>query len=86
MSGVDFNGTRLRKGAGDAIIALGRRRGRPGAAGAAGRRSTASPARAARRSPSRATARCSASIYLKDVVKEGMRERFDQLARWASAR
>ena len=28
MSGVDYDGTRLRKGAGDAIIALGRRRGR----------------------------------------------------------
>jgi high-affinity K+ transport system ATPase subunit B len=25
-------------------------------------------------------------IYLKDVVKGGMRERFDGCARWASAR
>ena len=80
MSGVDFDGTRLRKGAGDAIVALGRRRGRPGAARAR-RPSSTAIARAGRRrrSPSRATTRCSASIDLKDVVKEGMRERFDQL-------
>ena len=43
------------------------------------RSSTASAARAARRSRSRATTRCSASIYLKDTIKEGMRARFDQL-------
>ena len=60
MSGVDLDGTRLRKGAGDAVAALG-------AARRAGRRrpsstpsSTASPARAPRRSPWRATPRCSA--------------------------
>ena len=58
---------------------LGRRRGRQRAARAATRSSTGSAARAARRSRSPATARCSASIYLKDIVKEGMRERFDQL-------
>ena len=40
--------------------ALGRRRGRPGAAGAAAERSTGSRARARRRSPSPATPRCSA--------------------------
>ena len=43
------------------------------------RSSTASAARAARRWRSRATTRCSASIYLKDTIKEGMQARFDQL-------
>ena len=38
MSGVDLDGTRLRKGAGDAIVELRRRRGRAGAAGAEGHR------------------------------------------------
>ena len=37
MSGVDLNGDRLRKGAGDAIAKLHHRRGRPGAAGAGAR-------------------------------------------------
>ena len=44
-------------------------------------RPTASPARAARRSPSPRTAGSSAAIYLKDTVKPGMRERFDELRR-----
>ena len=61
MSGVDLNGSRIRKGAGDAILELVDGGGRPGAAGAAARRWTRSRARAARRSRSPATARCSAS-------------------------
>ena len=61
--------------------ALGRRRGRPGAAAARRPSSTASRARARRRWRSPATRRCSASIELKDVVKEGMSERFERLRR-----
>ena len=79
MSGVDIDGRRLRKGAGDAIIELVKQRRRLAAARAAGRSSTGSAARAARRWRSRATTRCSASIYLKDTIKEGMKARFDQL-------
>ena len=58
---------------------LGRRGGRPRAGRAARRSSTGSAARAARRWRSPATSGCWASIYLKDVVKEGMNARFDQL-------
>jgi K+-transporting ATPase ATPase B chain len=78
MSGVDFNGTRLRKGAGDAI-------GR-WVAGEGGRapaelaaeldrigREGGTPLAVAR------DERVLGVIYLKDVVKEGMRARFDQL-------
>ena len=61
MSGMDMDGRRLRKGAGDAIERFVDRSGRPGAAPAAGRTSTASHARAAPRSPSPVTPRCSAS-------------------------
>ena len=78
MSGVDYNGTRLRKGAGDAIEAWVAAEG--GRAPAELRASsTGSAARAAPRWRSPATSACSASIYLKDVVKEGMSARFDQL-------
>ena len=58
---------------------LGRRGGRQRPAAAAGRSSTGSAARAAPRWPSPATTRSWASIYLKDIVKEGMEARFDQL-------
>ena len=58
---------------------LGRRGGRPRPGRAAGASSTGSAARAARRWRSPATSACSASIYLKDIVKEGMKARFDQL-------
>ncbi len=78
MSGVDFNGTRLRKGAGDAIEAW---------VGAEGGRSPeqlraeldrigregGTPLAVARNE------RVLGVIYLKDVVKEGIRARFDQL-------
>ena len=86
MSGVDVNGDRLRKGAGDAIIALGRRRGRPGAARAAAPSSTGSRARAARRSPSRATARCSASSTSRTSSRRACASASTSCARWASAR
>ncbi len=78
MSGVDFNGTRLRKGAGDAIqtwvVAEG---GRPPAelAGELDRigREGGTPLAVAR------DERVLGVVYLKDVVKEGMKTRFDQL-------
>src|SRR5204863_3241228 len=78
MSGVDFNGTRLRKGAGDAVqvwvageggrspAELGRELDRIGREGG-------TPLAAAR------DERVLGVVYLKDVVKEGMRARFDQL-------
>ncbi len=78
MSGVDFDGTRLRKGAGDAIDAwvaeeggrapaeLQRELDRIGREGG-------TPLAVARNE------RVLGVVYLKDVVKEGMRARFDQL-------
>jgi K+-transporting ATPase ATPase B chain len=78
MSGVDFNGTRLRKGAGDAILTWVSEEGghapselqpeldRIG-------RDGGTPLAVARDS------QVLGVIYLKDVVKEGMRHRFDQL-------
>ena len=60
MSGVDLNGTRLRKGAGDAIIRWVSDEGGQRAARARAPSSTASPASARRRWRSRATRRCSA--------------------------
>jgi K+-transporting ATPase ATPase B chain len=78
MSGVDMNGTRLRKGAGDAILKwVG------GEGGMAPHelqpeldrigREGGTPLAVAR------DAQVLGVIYLKDVVKEGMRERFDRL-------
>jgi potassium-transporting ATPase ATP-binding subunit len=78
MSGVDLDGRRLRKGAGDAIIALVRGEGgspppqlreeldRIGAEGG-------TPLAVARDS------QVLGVIHLKDTIKEGMRARFDQL-------
>jgi potassium-transporting ATPase ATP-binding subunit len=78
MSGVDFDGQRLRKGAGDAVIAMVESEGgRPPAelraaldriAGEGG-----TPLAVARDS------QVMGVIYLKDTVKEGMSQRFDQL-------
>ena len=78
MSGVDLDGTRLRKGAGDAVVRWVREEGgqAPPALGA-------ELDRIARRgSTPLAVARDSqvlGVIELKDVVKDGMRERFDHL-------
>ena len=60
MSGVDLNGTRLRKGAGDAIIRWVSDEGGQAPPRAAGRARPRRLARARRRWPSPATARCSA--------------------------
>ncbi|HEY6781099.1 MAG TPA: potassium-transporting ATPase subunit KdpB, partial [Thermoleophilaceae bacterium] len=78
MSGVDLNGTRLRKGAGDAIVGFVGAEG-----GQAPPELTQTADRIAREGGTPlAVARDSqvlGVIYLKDVVKDGMRHRFDQL-------
>src|SRR6185437_12872936 len=78
MSGVDLNGNRLRKGAGDAVIAFVTAEG--GRAPAELQptldrigREGGTPLAVAR------DAQVMGVIYLKDTVKEGMRQRFDQL-------
>ena len=78
MSGVDFNGTRLRKGAGDAIEGWVSEEG--GRAPAELKvqldrigREGGTPLAVARNE------RVLGVIYLKDIVKEGMNARFDQL-------
>ncbi len=80
MSGVDLNGTRLRKGAGDAIIRWVSDEGgtAPGELSAVlGRVASAgsTPLAVAR------NAQVLGVIELKDVVKEGMAERFERLRR-----
>ena len=78
MSGVDWNGSQLRKGAGDAIIAFA-----GGEGGQAPPELQAQLDRIGREGGTPlAVARDSqilGVIYLKDTIKEGMRERFDQL-------
>jgi K+-transporting ATPase ATPase B chain len=78
MSGVDWNGQQLRKGAGDAIIAWSREQG-----GEAPPELQAQLDRIGREGGTPlAVARDSqilGVVYLKDTIKEGMRERFDQL-------
>ncbi len=78
MSGVDMDGTRLRKGAGDAIVRWVDDEG-----GIAPPELTATLDRIGREGGTPlAVARDSqvlGVIYLKDVVKDGMRERFDRL-------
>ncbi|HLI60182.1 MAG TPA: potassium-transporting ATPase subunit KdpB [Solirubrobacteraceae bacterium] len=78
MSGVDIDGRRLRKGAGDAVIAFIAEQG-----GRAPAELRAVLDRIAREGGTPlAVARDSqvlGVIHLKDTVKEGMRQRFDQL-------
>jgi K+-transporting ATPase ATPase B chain len=78
MSGVDLDGTRLRKGAGDAIIDfVGAEGGHapPQLRGEVERiaRDGGTPLTVAR------DTQVLGVVYLKDVIKEGMRHRFDQL-------
>jgi K+-transporting ATPase ATPase B chain len=78
MSGVDFDGQQLRKGAGDAIIDLVKREGGsppPELQAQLDRigREGGTPLAVARDS------QVLGVIYLKDTIKEGMRARFDQL-------
>jgi K+-transporting ATPase ATPase B chain len=78
MSGVDYDGTRLRKGAADAVIAFAESEGGqvPGELrGVVDRiaREGGTPLAVARDS------QVVGVIYLKDTVKEGMKARFEQL-------
>jgi K+-transporting ATPase ATPase B chain len=78
MSGVDFDGRRLRKGAGDAIVSLIKREGGsppPELEGQLERigREGGTPLAVSR------DHQVLGVIYLKDTIKEGMRVRFDQL-------
>jgi K+-transporting ATPase ATPase B chain len=78
MSGVDVNGTRLRKGAADAVIAFVEAEGGtppPELRGVADRiaREGGTPLAVAQDS------QVLGVIHLKDTVKDGMRARFDQL-------
>jgi K+-transporting ATPase ATPase B chain len=78
MSGVDFDGQQLRKGAGDAIIDLVKREGGsppPELQAQLDRigREGGTPLAVSRDS------QVLGVIYLKDTIKEGMRVRFDQL-------
>jgi potassium-transporting ATPase ATP-binding subunit len=78
MSGVDLDGSQLRKGAGDAVIAwVTGEGGRPPAELQAELdrigREGGTPLAVARDS------QVLGVIYLKDTIKEGMRQRFDQL-------
>jgi potassium-transporting ATPase ATP-binding subunit len=78
MSGVDFNGTRLRKGAGDAIESWVTEEGGRAPAELQPQldrigREGGTPLAVARNE------RVLGVIYLKDIVKEGMNVRFDQL-------
>ena len=82
MSGVNVDGIQLRKGAADAIARWVRESGgscRP----APTRPWSRSPGRAGRRWSSRsgrtAATRVLGVVHLKDVVKGGMKERFDRL-------
>jgi potassium-transporting ATPase ATP-binding subunit len=78
MSGVDFNGTRLRKGAGEAILTWVSAEGGhapPELRSELDRigREGGTPLAVARDN------QVLGVVYLKDTIKEGMRERFDQL-------
>ena len=81
MSGVDLNGTRLRKGAGDAIIRWVADEGGQRAARARRPSSTASRRQGSTPLAVARDAQVLGVIELKDVVKEGMSERFDRLRR-----
>ncbi|HEY5389568.1 MAG TPA: potassium-transporting ATPase subunit KdpB, partial [Solirubrobacteraceae bacterium] len=78
MSGVDWHGQQLRKGAGDSVIAFARQEG-----GEAPPELQVQLDRIGREGGTPlAVARDSqilGVVYLKDTIKEGMKERFDQL-------
>jgi K+-transporting ATPase ATPase B chain len=78
MSGLDYDGTRLRKGAADAVIAFAEGEGGKAPTELRGvvdriAREGGTPLAVAQDS------QVLGVIYLKDTVKEGMRARFDQL-------
>ena len=79
MSGCDLDGRSIRKGAVDAVASHVRVARRRGARGAARQIADAHRRRrAARRSPSPTARACSGIIHLKDVVKGGIKERFER--------
>jgi potassium-transporting ATPase ATP-binding subunit len=78
MSGVDVNGTRLRKGAGDAIVDWVKGEGGQAPVQLSSEldrigREGGTPLAVAR------NGQVLGVVYLKDTIKEGMRHRFDQL-------
>jgi K+-transporting ATPase ATPase B chain len=78
MSGVDWHGQQLRKGAGDSVIEFARKEGGEAPAELQAQldrigREGGTPLAVARDS------QVLGVVYLKDTIKEGMRERFDQL-------
>ena len=84
MSGADLNGRHIRKGATDAVVAWVTEQGGTVPAELTpwwrGSRSGGTPLVVAD------GARALGVVHLKDIVKGGMRERFDQLRAWASRR
>ena len=85
MSGVDLDGSQLRKGAGDAVIAwVTAEGGRPPRSCRPS--STGSVARAARPWPSPATPRCSASSTSRTPSRRGCASASTSSAQWASGR
>ncbi|MFD7923731.1 potassium-transporting ATPase subunit KdpB [Streptomyces sp. NPDC059740] len=84
MSGVDVDGRRVRKGAAGSVLAWVRERGgtvAPDAGPLAGQISEAGGTPLLVAVEDAEGARVLGVIHLKDVVKEGMRERFDELRR-----
>ena len=79
MSGVDMDGRQIRKGARDAIVQYCAQEGGTRAARSGRSGETALRIPAERRCWWRRTGEFWAVIHLKDIVKGGMRERFDQL-------
>ncbi len=78
MSGIDYNGTRLRKGAGDAVISFVETEGGQTPSELAPvldriAREGGTPLAVARDS------QILGVVYLKDTVKDGMKQRFEQL-------
>jgi K+-transporting ATPase ATPase B chain len=89
MSGVDVGGRKIRKGAAGSVIAWVRERGGEVAQDAQGltdRISEAGGTPLLVAVADREGARVLGVVHLKDVVKAGMRERFDELRRMASGR
>ena len=82
MSGVDLpDGRRIRKGAPDAVMQLRRSKAGRLTAGDCRSRSTRSPRKARRRCWSAKAIGIAGMVVLEDILKPGMRERFERLRR-----
>ena len=81
MSGVDMDGRRVRKGAADSVRRWVEEQGGAVPSRARRDRRRRSRSAAARRSPSPTARAVLGVIHLKDVVKQGIAERFDELRR-----